>query len=110
MRVNHWVVSAMAFVCGGILVGVVGCAPAGSQLIAKGEVLYASFREGEGKISGWTSINEVKSVPGGNGSWNDHRYVELHENYLIVTKPGEKNWGTLIIPTTRLVEIHFAGQ
>ena len=112
MKLNHWIIGTIAFLCGGILVAAAGMAraPGGRHLIAKGDVLYASFSAGEGKVSGWTSINESKAVPGGNGSWNEHRYAEVYENYMIVTKPGEKGWGALVIPTSQLVEIHFLGQ
>jgi hypothetical protein len=112
MKPRYWISGLVVLVIAGILFAAVKAAPASvdHHLIAKGEVYYASFREPDGKTSGWTSVDSSKAVPGGNGSWNEHRYGELYDNFLVVTKPTEKGWGTLVIPTSQISEIHFSGQ
>ena len=101
-----------------LLLVAVGCASneggrpraGGQRLVARGEVHSAVFLDADGKTSGWTRIDHVGAVPADRGSWNDHRYAEMYDDFLILTKPGEKDWGTLIIPTSRLVQIHFTSS
>jgi hypothetical protein len=78
--------------------------------LLEGPIHYAVYERENGKIGGFTRINDAKAVPGGNGSWNDHCYGKLYREYLIVTKPSNKNWGVLVLPANRLHEVHFAQE
>jgi hypothetical protein len=112
MSPRYWISGGVILAACGVLYAAVGthAAASGHHMVTRGDVLYASFRGPDGKTSGWTSINNSQAVPGGNGSWNEHRYAELYDNFVVITKPTEKDWGTLVIPTSQLVEIQFSGQ
>lgn len=75
--------------------------------IQQGNLLYVEYEVAEGRNGGFTSVDNPDAVPGGNGSWNDKRYGVLYDEYLVVTKPEENNWGVLVIPSHRLVTVHF---
>jgi hypothetical protein len=55
-------------------------------------------------VVGWTS---------GEGSGlhsNEHRYAKLYDDFLIVTKPEEKGFGTMVIPVASVIEVQFEGE
>jgi hypothetical protein len=112
MKVTRLVFAAVGVLICGIFLGVTGARSTddGHHLVAEGNVSFAMFRDVDGKTSGWTAIDSAKAVPGGNGRWNEHRYAKLYDNFLVVTKPSDEDFGQLIIPTNQLLQIQFAGQ
>ena len=77
--------------------------------VAEGPIWSAAYDSADdpGNIAGFTAVDNPKAVPGGNGSWNDRRYGKLYREFLVVTKPSEKNWGVQVIPVHRIRSIHF---
>lgn len=77
--------------------------------IAEGRIHYIVYMGDDG-AEGWTSVDDPIAVPSDRGSWNEHRYGKLYDDYLFVTKPTEENWGALLIPTDRILKLHFRDE
>jgi len=77
------------------------------QTIAKGTIFRVEYRLENGKTGGFTRLNIVEAVPGGNGTWNVDAYGVLTRDFLIITYPQQKEFGPRVIPTHRLVDIQF---
>jgi hypothetical protein len=75
--------------------------------VAEGVIWYVEYEIEDGKTGGFTRINSSEAVPGGNGSWNVDAYGRLTRDYLIITRPQQKDLGPRIIPTHRLVDLQF---
>ncbi len=86
-----------------------GCQPtdSGNQTVAEGVIWTVEYRLENGKTGGFTRINDSRSVPGGNGSWNVDAYGRLTRDYLIISHPQRKGAGVEVIPANRLVSIRF---
>jgi hypothetical protein len=91
------------------LASVVGCGPSGGQsdIVADGVIYSVAYSMEDGKVGGFTRLNNSKAVPNGNGSWNIDAYGKLTRDFLIITRPQLKNLGPEIIPAHRLVSIQF---
>ena len=76
----------------------------------EGPIHSLGYEQENGKLGGFTRVDNPQAVPGGNGSWNEHRHGRLYRDYMVVTKPGEKGWGALVIPASRIRSLHFAGE
>jgi hypothetical protein len=86
-----------------------GCAPSASQsgIVAEGVIFSVEYQMEGGRTGGFTRLNESKSVPGGNGSWNVDAHGRLTREFLIITRPQRTDLGPEIIPAHRLVRIQF---
>ena len=78
--------------------------------IMEGPIHSLGYEQDNGKLGGFTRVDNAQAVPGGNGSWNERRHGRLYRDYIVVTKPGEKGWGALIIPAGRIRSLHFAEE
>ena len=78
--------------------------------IMEGPLHSVAYEQDDGKIGGFTRANNPQAVPGGNGSWNEHRYGRLYRDHLVVTKPSEPKWGALVIPASRVRSLHFGEE
>lgn len=78
-----------------------------TQTIAEGVIYYVQYEMEDGRTSGFTRINNAKSVPGGNGSWNIDAYGRLTRDYLIITRPQRQDLGPRVIPSHRLLDVQF---
>jgi hypothetical protein len=78
-----------------------------SEIVAEGVLFSVEYKLESGKTGGLTRLNLSSAVPGGNGSWNIDAYGRLTRDYLIITRPQQKDFGPQIIPAHRLVSIQF---
>jgi hypothetical protein len=76
----------------------------------EGPIHSLGYEQDNGKLGGFTRVDNAQAVPGGNGSWNERRHGRLYRDYIVVTKPGEKGWGALVIPASRIRSLHFAEE
>jgi len=86
-----------------------GCSrpAAESETVAEGVIYYVEYKLEDGKTGGFTRLNNSRSVPGGNGSWNVDAYGRLTRQYLIITRPQSRDLGVRVIPAHRLLDIQF---
>lgn len=78
-----------------------------SRTVAEGVIYYVEYKLEDGRTGGFTRLNDSRSVPGGNGSWNVDAYGRLTPEYLIITRAQHKDLGVRVIPAHRLIEIQF---
>jgi hypothetical protein len=52
-------------------------------------------------------MNLAAAVPNHSGSWNVDAYGRLTREFLIITRPQDKEAGSQIVPVHRLVYIEF---
>jgi hypothetical protein len=78
--------------------------------LMEGPIHSLGYEQDNGKLGGFTRVDNAQAVPGGNGSWNERRHGKLYRDYIVVTKPGEKGWGALIIPASRIRSLHFSEE
>lgn len=85
------------------------CAPKPTEepVVAEGVLLSVEYRLEDGKTGGFTRLNSIHAVPGGNGSWNVDAYGRLTRDFLIITRPQRKDLGPQVIPANRLVNVQF---
>ena len=79
----------------------------GDPVIAEGALLYVKYDYGDGKIGGFTRVDNAQAVPGGNGSWNVDARGKLTSKFLVITYPSQKELGPHVIPADRLYEVQF---
>jgi hypothetical protein len=89
-----------------LLAAVGGCSRSAAP-VAEGVICFASYQHPDGKTHGFTRLNVSKAVPGGNGSWNIDARGTLTRDFLIVTRPQRPDFGPLVIPVHRLIEVQF---
>ena len=77
------------------------------HVIAEGIIYYLEYKLENGETGGFTRLNNVKMVPGGNGNWNVDANGRLTQHYLVITYPEKKDLGLRVIPAHRLVDIQF---
>lgn len=95
-----------AAVSAGLLLS--GCSRAGGgQTVAEGVIYSAEFVNEGGSTYGITRANDSRAVPGGSGSWNEDAYGRLTPDFLLITRPRNKELGPQVIPARRLVSIQF---
>ncbi len=92
-------VSAFLLVC--------GCSRQNKTSITKGVLYSVAYKDGDGRVHGFTRVNRSAAVPGGNGSWNVDAYGQLTSDFLIVTRPQRPDLGRQFIPVRHLVRIQF---
>lgn len=100
---------AVAGVIASSIVFLTSCSPRISQVatIAEGTILSVEFKKDGGGTKGFTRINNQIMVPGGNGSWNVDAYGRLTRDFLIITRPQQKDLGPQVVPVAQLVSIQF---
>src|SRR5205823_7271209 len=71
------------------VLAMMGCTPASrqSEVVAEGVLFSVEYRLEEGRTGGFTRLNDSRSVPGHNGSWNVDAYGRLTRDYLIISRP-----------------------
>ena len=84
-----------------------GAPPSESETVAEGVIYYVEYKLEDGKSGGFTRVNDFRSVPGHNGSWNVDAYGRLTREYLIITRPQQRDLGVRVIPAHRLLDIQF---
>ena len=77
------------------------------ETVAEGVIFSVEYKVKNGKTRGFTRLNISQAVPGGNGSFNIDAYGRLTRDFLIITRPQQKELGPQVIPTHRLVSIQF---
>jgi hypothetical protein len=101
---------------GGALLWLAGCniemggnqpGAKGEPVIAEGTLLYVKYDYGDGKVGGFTRVDNAQAVPGGNGSWNVDARGKLTSKFLVITYPSQKELGPHVIPAERLFEVQF---
>ncbi|MEI4884284.1 hypothetical protein, partial [Klebsiella pneumoniae] len=75
--------------------------------VVKGVIFSVSYKDAEGKTHGFTRLNQASAVPSGNGSWNVDAYGRLTSDFLIITRPQQRELGPLVIPVQNLLEVQF---
>lgn len=102
-------IGAIAGVLAGGIVFLAGCSPRTDQAetIAEGTIFSVEFEKEGGGTKGFTRINNQIMVPGGSGSWNVDAYGRLTRDFLIITRPQQKDLGPQVVPIDRLVSIQF---
>lgn len=62
-----------------LLASLAGCGPSGSRsdVVAEGVIYHVAYSMEDGKVGGFTRVNDAKAVPNGNGSWNVDAYGKL---------------------------------
>jgi hypothetical protein len=78
-----------------------------SEIVAEGAIFSVEYKLENGKTGGFTRLNMAEAVPGGNGSWNIDAHGRLTRDYLIITRPQQKDLGPQVIPASRLVNVQF---
>ena len=78
-----------------------------SPTVAEGVIYYVEYEMEGGQTGGFTRVNNAMAVPGGNGSWNVDAYGRLTPEFLIITRPQQKDLGPKVIPVHRLVAVQF---
>lgn len=79
-----------------------------SDTVASGVILSAEWLQADGQTpTGITRMNNSHSVPGGNGAWNIDATGRLTKEFLIITRPQQKDLGPEVIPVSRLVDLQF---
>ena len=76
-------------------------------MVVDGVIYSVSFRDGQGKVHGFTRLNQASAVPGGNGSWDVDAFGRLTPDFLIITRPHRRDLGPQVIPVRELVEVQF---
>jgi hypothetical protein len=83
-------------------------APKDGETVAEGTIFSVKYDLGDGKIGGFTRLDNAHAVPGGNGSWNVDAQGRLTSRFLIITYPyREKELGPQVIPVERLYDVQF---
>jgi hypothetical protein len=52
----------------------------------------------------------ARHVPGGNGNPRTHLFARLYDNYLVLTNPEQEDWGPLVVPADKLIELRFTTE
>lgn len=102
-------IGAIAGVLVSSMVFLAGCSPHthGMETIAEGAIFSVEFKKDGGGSEGFTRVNNQIMAPGGNGSWNVDAYGRLTRDFLIITRPQERDLGPQVVPIDRLVSIQF---
>ena len=102
-------IGAIAGVLVSSMVFLAGCSPHTHDMetIAEGAIFSVEFKKDGGGSEGFTRVNNQIMVPGGNGSWNVDAYGRLTRDFLIITRPQERDLGPQVVPIDRLVSIQF---
>ena len=84
-----------------------GCSRNTSAPVAQGVIYSVAYKDGDGKVHGFTRLNQASAVPGGNGAWNIDAYGKLTPDFLVINRPRRPDLGPQVIPAQNLIEIQF---
>jgi hypothetical protein len=87
-----------------------GCSPSSgdpSGVVAEGILYSVQYQTVGERTEGFTRINDNRTVPGGNGSWNVDAYGKLTRDYLLIMRPPHRDLGPQVIPAHRLLSVQF---
>src|SRR5437016_781337 len=84
---------------------VCSCSRRKSPQVREGVIYSVAYKDGDGKVHGFTRLDQSTAVPGGNGSWNVDAYGQLTSEFLIITRPQRHDLGPQVIPVHNLVAV-----